>query len=151
MKTELLHLALSCILSTGLAVGCRDQKINDTVNANIEIARKSFDAFNRHDWLEQASYFSDSCRYLDPSYGTEWVVKSRKEKITKYSSMEMTSPDIRDDITDIFGAGNKVVIQFVSSGTAQTEQGPYSWSLPIVVVFTFKDGLIVEDATYYDN
>ncbi|MCB0753694.1 MAG: nuclear transport factor 2 family protein, partial [Ignavibacteriae bacterium] len=124
---------------------------SDQVYKNIEIAKKSFEAFNKHDWQEQANYFSDSCSYLDPSYGDSPVVKSRKEKIEKYSKMEQMSPDITDSITSIFGVKNKVIVQFTSSGTAKTEQGYYKWSLPICCIFTFKDGLIVKDETYYNR
>jgi steroid delta-isomerase-like uncharacterized protein len=121
------------------------------VNQNIEIAQKSFDAFNRHEWEEQASFFSDTCQYLDPSYGKEYKTVSRKDKAQKYAGMEEKSPDIKDEITAIFGAEDKVVVQFISSGTAKTTEGSYSWSLPIITVFTFKDGLIVKDETYYDR
>lgn len=147
------------IIFTALGFACinnpvsaqSNQDTDNDVQSNIEIARKAFDAFNRHDWVEQAGFFSDSCQYLDPSYGTEYVVRSRKEKIEKYRGMEQRSPDIKDEITNIFGVGDKVVVEFTSSGTAQTEEGPYKWSLPICVVFTFKDGLIVKDATYYNR
>jgi len=123
----------------------------DSLENNIEIAKKSFAAFNAHNWEEQAGYFSDTCQYLDPSYGDIHVVKSRIEKIEKYSKMEEMSPDIKDEITSIFGIDDKVVIQFNSSGTAKTDQGVYKWSLPICCVFTFKDGIIIKDETYYTN
>ena len=131
-------------------ISCSNHEM-DLVDQNIEIAKKSFAAFNAHNWEEQAGYFSDTCQYLDPSYGDTHVVKSRIEKIEKYQKMEEMSPDIKDEITSIFGAGDKVVIQFISSGTAKTDQGEYTWSLPICCVFTFKDGLIVKDETYYNR
>jgi ketosteroid isomerase-like protein len=121
------------------------------VDQNIEIARKSFAAFNRHDWKEQASYFSDTCKFLDPSYGDKHVTVNRKDKIAKYVKMEEMSPDIKDEITSIFGVGDKVVIQFISSGTTQTEEGRYNWRMPICCIFTIQDGLIVVDETYYNR
>lgn len=130
---------------------CVNNSKMDIVENNIDIAKKSFAAFNAHNWEEQASYFSDTCQYIDPSYGDTPVVKSRIEKIEKYLKMEEMSPDIKDEITSIFGAEDKVVIQFISSGTAKTEQGDYKWSLPICCVFTFQNGLIVKDATYYNR
>jgi ketosteroid isomerase-like protein len=130
-------------------LSCNNKEM--TTEKNIETAKKSFAAFNRHDWEEQAGYFSDSCKYLDPSYGDEYKIVNRKEKMEKYKKMSEMSPDLRDDITGIFGVDDKVVIQFTSSGTAKTEQGEYKWSLPICCVFTFKDGLIVVDETYYNR
>ena len=64
--------------------------------------KKSFAAFNAHNWEEQASYFSDTYQYLDPSYGDTHVVKSRIEKIKKYRKMEEMSPNIKDKITSTF-------------------------------------------------
>ena len=130
---------------------CVNNSKIDVVENNIEIAKKSFAAFNALNWEKQASYFSDTCKYLDPSYGDTHVVKSRTEKIEKYRKMEEMSPDIKDEITSIFGVGEKVVIQFISSGTAKTKQGDYKWSLPICCVFTIQNGLIVKDETYYNR
>lgn len=144
---RIIHLGLLWLTAL---VSCNNVESN-LVNQNIEIAKKSFAAFNRHDWEEQASYFSDTCKFLDPSYGDQHVTVNRKNKIAKYSKMEEMSPDIRDDITSIFGVGDKVVIQFVSSGTAQTEEGDYKWRVPICCIFTIKDGLIVVDETYYNR
>lgn len=130
--------------------GCNNSQLN-TTEKNIEIAKQSFAAFNEHNWEKQATFFSDTCKYLDPSYGTEYKVVSRKEKVEKYRRMQKMSPDIKDEIIEIFGVDDKVVIQFTSSGTAMTEQGEYKWSLPICCVFTIKDGLIVADETYYNR
>ena len=105
------------------------KQTNDAAR-NVELAKQSFAAFNRHDWKSHAAFFSDTC---------------------KYAKMQKTSPDITDNITEIFGVGDKVVVQFVSSGTATTEKGEYKWSLPICCVFTFKNGLIACDDTYYDR
>lgn len=130
---------------------CVNNSNMENMENNIEIAKKSFAAFNAHNWEKQANYFSDTCQYLDPSYGDTHVVKSRIEKIEKYRKMEEMSPDFKDEITSIFGVGDKVVIQFISSGTAKTEQGDYKWSLPICCVFTFQNGLIIKDETYYNR
>lgn len=125
-------------------------QVNDS-KKNIELAKQSFATFNKHDWKAHASFFSDSCKYLDPAYGTEHKIISRIEKAEKYKKMQETSPDILDTITCIFGIDDKVVIQFTSTGTAKTDKGSYKWSLPICCVFTFKNGLIICDDTYYNN
>ncbi|HKI79488.1 MAG TPA: nuclear transport factor 2 family protein [Ignavibacteriaceae bacterium] len=151
MKIENYKIRNIILLFVVLFLSSCANKENNVVLENIEISKKSFAAFNRHDWEKQAGYFSDTCQYLDPSYGDKHVVKSRAEKIAKYSKMEEMSPDIKDEITSIFGVDDKVVIQFISSGTAKSDQGDYEWSLPICCVFTFKDGLIIKDETYYNR
>jgi hypothetical protein len=145
VHTVLLTLTLLSIIS------CKEIGNKNSVEKNIELAQKSFAAFNQHNWELQASYFSDTCEYLDPYYGDKHIKVNRKNKIAKYFAMEQTSPDIQDSITNIFGFEDKVVIQFISSGTAKTDNGNYKWSVPICCVFTYKDGLIIIDETYYNR
>ena len=65
-----------------------------------------------------------------------------------YLELEKMFPDIKDELTDVITSGNRVVVQFLSTGTAPDGT---QWHLPICTVFTLKDGEIVVDATYYDN
>jgi hypothetical protein len=142
---------LLLIMSSIFILSCTIDKKESIPVKNIELAKKSFAAFNAHNWELQASFFSDTCKYLDPSYGDKHVVVNRKEKAIKYASLEQTSPDIKDSITSIFGYEDKVVIQFTSTGTAITEKGKYKWSVPICCVFTYKDGIVIVDETYYNR
>ena len=48
---------------------------------------------------------------------------SCKKKAEKYSGMQEISPDIKNEVKEIFGVDDKVVIQFTSPGTVITEQG----------------------------
>jgi hypothetical protein len=141
----------SCFLLLILMISCKNNNTGNPLYKNIELAKKTFNAFNEHNWVLQASFFSDTCKYLDPSYGNQHITVSQKDKVIKYSAMEQISPDIHDSIINIFGYGNKVVIQFTSTGTAKTEQGNYKWSVPICCIFTYKDSLIIVDETYYNK
>jgi ketosteroid isomerase-like protein len=94
-----------------------------------------------------AHHYVDSASFLDPSYGREYVRKSRNELVAKYSEMQTVFPDIHDEIVGLYPSGDKVSIEFVSSGTAANGQ---KFSLPISCILTLKDGKIVKDATYYD-
>jgi ketosteroid isomerase-like protein len=106
-----------------------------------------FEAFNQHDWQKMASYYSEDAKYLDPSYGIEYVSKTRNDMATKHAAMEKLFPDIHDHPIGIYPSGDKVTVEFVSTGTASDS---INFKLPIVTVLTLKDGLIVQDATYYD-
>lgn len=119
----------------------------DPNNENAALAVKLFDAFNRHDWQEMSTYYADEASFLDPSYGKEYVTKSRAETIEKYTQMEKMFPDIHDDVAGIYPSGDVVTVEFVSTGKMNDS---ISFKLPIVSVLTFKDGLIIKDATYYD-
>lgn len=117
-------------------------------NGNLETTRKMFDAFNRHAWDEMTSYYDENAQFLDPSFGKEYVTKSRMETKAKYQDFEQVFPDIHDEITGIYPSSDKVIVEFVSTGKSGDS---LSLRLPIISVLTFRDGKIVKDATYYDR
>ncbi|MBE9585257.1 nuclear transport factor 2 family protein [Mucilaginibacter sp. JRF] len=117
--------------------------------ANTAAAKSMFEAFNRHDWKAMANHYADTASFLDPSFGPQYVKKTRAETAEKYTAMQQMFADIKDDIDAIHASGDVVVVEFTSSGTPQ---GGQKWHLPICSVLTFnKDGKIIKDATYYDN
>jgi ketosteroid isomerase-like protein len=129
-----------------MIAGCREQPIASPVG-NKETALAMFEAFNKHDWQKMASYYVDGAEFLDPSLGKTYVKQSHQEIIEKYQGMQQMFHDIADDVTGIYADGESVVVQFTSHGNMS---GGSSFSLPIVTVLTFSNGLIARDATYYD-
>jgi ketosteroid isomerase-like protein len=115
---------------------------------NTEIATQMFAAFNAHDWQKMNSFYSSDADYLDPAYGIGYVKKSLQEIVEKYSSMQKMFPDIHDEVKGMYESGDKVTVEFVSTGSSGDS---IKFSLPICAVLTFKDGKIVRDASYYDN
>lgn len=95
-----------------------------------------------------ASYYDEKAQFLDPSYGDEYVTKTRNETVDKYKGFEQQFPDIHDEVTGIYPSGDKVIVEFVSTGTSGDS---LSFRLPIISVLTFQNGKIVKDATYYDQ
>jgi len=142
MKTVLFGLIIL------IAIGCQPKTTHFDESKNVAIAKAMFDAFNKHQWEAMAGYYSDPASFLDPSFGTEYVGKSRAEVAAKYKSMEDMFPDIHDEVVGVYPSADKVVVEFISSGKASDS---LSFTLPIITVLTIKDGLIVKDATYYDN
>jgi ketosteroid isomerase-like protein len=136
---------LHIIVGSLLIIGCTSSGQQEK---NAAAAEKLFDAFNRHDWKEMSSVYAESASFLDPSFGKEYVSKTRTETAGKYSEMEKMFPDIHDDVTGIYPSGDVVTVEFVSTGKMNDS---VSFRLPIISVLTFKDGLIVKDATYYDQ
>jgi ketosteroid isomerase-like protein len=114
---------------------------------NTAVARKMFEAFNRHAWDTMAGYYADTALFLDPSFGTEYVSKTREETAAKYHEMEAMFPNIHDEVVGMYASGDKVTVEFVSTGTMGDT---LNFKLPIITVLSFKEGLIVRDATYYD-
>ena len=134
------------IILTGvlLTIGCTK---SDSGKKNAAVAAQLFDAFNRHDWQEMTSLYAEDASFLDPSYGKAYVTKSRQETIEKYTEMEKMFPDIRDEVVGTYPSGDVVTVEFISTGKMNDS---ISFTLPIISVLTFKDGLIVKYATYYD-
>ena len=87
--------------------------------------------------------------FLDPSLGSDSVVQSNAQIVTKYSELGGFITDLRDDVVNINALGaNKVVVEFVSSGK---DTAGNAFRLPICTIFTISNGKIVKDFTYYDN
>lgn len=129
-----------------VCVSC--QSATSDTSGNEATARALFEAFNRHDWAAMAEYYREPAQFLDPSYGLSYVSKTRKETADKYAEMTKTFRDLHDEVVGVYASGDKVTVEFVSTGTAPDSS---KFTLPIISVLTFKDGLIVKDATYYDN
>jgi hypothetical protein len=62
--------------------------------------------------------------------------------------MESMFPDIHDEIVGIYPSDNVVTVEFISTGSMNDS---IRFKLPIISVLTFSNGLIVKDATYYDQ
>jgi ketosteroid isomerase-like protein len=127
-----------------ILAACSSPSIQDN---NAFAARKVFEAFNKHDWKVMTSLYAEQALFLDPSFGKEFVSKSRSETVAKYAEMEKMFPDIHDEVTGLYASENTITVEFISTGTAPDGT---KFVLPIVSVLTFKEGLIIKDATYYD-
>lgn len=138
MRVFLIYVGLSL-----LTIGCT----KSDEDKNADVASAMFDAFNQHDWLKMAAFYSEEASFLDPSYGPEYVTKTRAEIVSKYTELQKLFPDIHDQVIGMYPYGDKVTIEFISTGTFDT----LTLKLPIISVLTFKDGLILKDATYYDQ
>ena len=135
---------LTIIAASLLMIGCVTSGQQDK---NVAAAKKLFDDFNKHNWNEMASAYAEPASFLDPSFGHEYVSKTRSETAAKYADMEKLFPDIHDEVVGIYPSGDVVTVEFVSTGKMSNG---ISFSLPIISVLTFKDGLIIKDATYYN-
>lgn len=129
------------LLASVCLAGCQKQVADYPAKAAA-----MFDAFNKHDWKRMAGYYAQDAEFLDPSLGKDFVKQTPDEIVAKYTGMQQMFPDIHDEIKSVHSAGESVIIEFVSTGTTQG----IKFTLPIVTILTFKDGLIVRDATYYD-
>ncbi len=132
------------LMWTSCCVSC----LSRTADENAERTRRVFEHFNRHEWESMAALYADDARFLDPSLGNEYVTQTRGQVIEKYQAMETMFPDIHDEVIGVYPSGDVVTVEFVSTGRINDS---VSFRLPIVSILTFRDGLIIKDATYYDQ
>lgn len=121
--------------------------VSTTLEDNQNVVRSMYDYFNQHDWEKMASLYAEEAQFLDPSLGTGFVTQTRQQTIAKYGEMQQMFPDIYDEIITICAADDKVIVEFISTGSSGDS---IQFKLPIATIFTLKDGKIVKDATYYD-
>jgi hypothetical protein len=114
----------------------------------IELVKQYFDYFNKHDWVNMASMYEEVSDFKDPSLGKEIVKQTREDIIKKYSGLNNMFPDLHDEIIQIYESDNDVIVEFISTGTAPDDS---KLELPICTIFSFKNGKIIKDFTYYDN
>jgi steroid delta-isomerase-like uncharacterized protein len=115
-----------------------------------------FAAFNRHDVEAMAALYSEGALIDSPELSAPRHGKQGVREI--YSRLFTNSPDIRDEVKNIVACGNKVFVEFVSSGTIKgTSSGtkparePQKFSIKIATALEVRDGEIVRDVTYYDR
>ncbi len=118
-------------------------------NNNEALIHQYFSFFNKHDWQGMAAMYADTATFKDPSFGSRTVQQTRQQTVAKYTALSEAFPDVRDEVTWLYPSGsNHLVVELVSRGTAPDGK---KFELPICTIFTFEQGKIVKDFTYYDN
>jgi len=131
---------LSCTSKTGNKMESTEQE---------QLVKQYFDHFNHHDWTKMANMYTEIADFKDPSLGLGIVKQTRAQVIKKYSELHQTFPDLHDQVIKTYPSGeNNIIVEFVSTGTAPDNS---KFELPICTIFTFENGLITKDFTYYDN
>jgi ketosteroid isomerase-like protein len=113
---------------------------------NEDKARLIFQAFNEHDWDLMLSYYSKEAVFEDPSFerrvSDPVFIKEHHRELQAYFE------DIKDDVKHVYSCGDVVVVEFISHGTGKNGE---KLAMPICTVLTFRDGLVIRDATYYND
>ncbi|NSL86507.1 nuclear transport factor 2 family protein [Chitinophaga sp. Mgbs1] len=117
-------------------------------NSNTHVVKEMYEAFNEHNWEKMAACYHDTAVFLDPSLGPAEVLHTRQQIADKYRELGKMFPDVHDEVKEMYGDKNHIIVEFVSSGTGPDGK---KWSLPICTVFTVENGKITRDHTYYDE
>ncbi len=114
------------------------------------IVEAVFEAFNRHDLDAIVALYHPETRlvtpgYPEPRYGLEVIRATYKDHFDNI-------PGVYDEVTRIVAEGDQAAVEFTASWDQPTEDNPDArGALKIATFFKIKEGLIVEDITYYDR
>jgi steroid delta-isomerase-like uncharacterized protein len=161
MKRIYIFAALIAIIFVGTLTGLAQKQTKGETRMSdkkepIDIVKAIFEAFNRHDAEVMASFYAEDVFVDSPDFSAP--KRTPKEVAVNYRNYFASTPDIKDDVTNIIVSGNKVIVEFVSSGTIQnpapddppTMKGK-KFSLKICSILEIKNGKVVRDITYYDQ
>lgn len=113
------------------------------------LVKQYFQHFNNHDWNKMAAMYKDSALFKDPTLGDDIVPQSRQQIVDKYSQLNTLISDVHDSVIQTYLSGaNNIIVEFVSTGTLPNKA---KIRVPICTIFTFENGLITKDFTYFNN
>lgn len=140
---------LFLVLTSFLAIGCKDATPKDVSIDNLKVVEKLYEHFNNHNWKAMSELYVENAEFKDPSLGTAIVKQTKKQIEEKYTELNKLFPDINDRVIKMYPSGEKnIIVEFVSTGTGPDKS---KFELPICTIFTIENGKITKDFTYYDN
>ena len=141
------------ILSLLAFSACQNSKTQNQKNVNNsetnkKIIEQYFIHFNNHEWQKMADMYIDKPEMKDPAYGIKNVEMTKADIVKKYSELNQMITNVHDSVLKMYHAGDNVIVEFESSGTAPDGT---KFTLPICTIFEIKNSKITKDLTYYDN
>lgn len=143
MKQRNLYLgiALSVLCIAGAAASEASRESDPKV-----VTQKLFDAFNRHDMATLSQLYAGDAEITSPDHPKPLHGPEGVRAI--YTPLFTTFPDITDHLRSMTVQGDRVAVEFVSTGCKAT--GKECFSLPIATFLTMRRGRIVRDASYFN-
>jgi steroid delta-isomerase-like uncharacterized protein len=132
----------------GAALIIGTQACTNNNAGNTALIQQYFMHFNQHNWAAMAAMYADTALFKDPTLGQGTVKQTRAQTIAKYGQLQQAVPDVKDSIVQLYHAGQHVIVEFISTGTAPDGN---RFALPICTIFCIEKGKITQDFTYYDN
>ncbi|NND31465.1 MAG: SnoaL-like domain-containing protein [Saprospiraceae bacterium] len=118
-------------------------------SANIALIKLLFHYFNQHNWEEVVKLYAEFAEIKDPATGMKSVLQTRDAILENYMKLNKNTPDIADEIENIYESDKgQVIVEYLSTGTLTDGS---VWTLPIVSIFSIENNMIKKDFTYYDK
>jgi len=153
MTNSVQHIKLAIlaglILFIGAACSQSDTKTSQTEETRA-VVEAVFEAFNRHDLEAVVALYHPDAMFITPTY-TEPRYGEETTRLI-YQDHFDNIPGVHDQVTRIVAEGNQAAVEFTATWDQPTEDDPEArGALKISVFLKLKDGLIIEDITYFDR
>ena len=142
------------VVITLLIIGCNSH--NNTLQNNKSIARQFMEAWNNHDSVKVASFFTENFKYEDLAFNFE--LSANKDTLTNFVHTAILAiPDSRFEITSITANDSMAVVEWIWKGTVPKVWFPNdsitknSFSVRGVSVMEIQNGLIKRNTDYYNR
>jgi predicted ester cyclase len=87
----------------------------ESETANVDAVRVGFDLFNKHDWKALTAVYAADAVLSDQSAPADYAGSKAIEK--QFKEIGKAFPDVKEEITAIWGAGDYVVAESTLTGT----------------------------------
>ncbi len=153
--------AICVVLLAGLVVfgaGCKDKEAQAALEGmkaqaelearNIALIKTLLSELDKGNVEIFLKLYAPDFKFTFPSNSA--TPMPREDEMAMAKMMMTAIPDLKHEITDIFAAGDKVVLRFVGRGTHKGElEGVPPTGNPLAIsaicIFRIKDGLVVEE------
>lgn len=108
--------------------------------ASRDTALAVFDAFNRRDLAAMEALYARDAVLTSSDF---CAPRGRADIRRTFQVLFDAFPDVRDEIGKVVAEDGLVAVQFTAKASGL--------ELPIVTIFTIRDGLIVRDETVFDT
>jgi ketosteroid isomerase-like protein len=119
---------------------------------NLDVLRRVSTAFNRRDWDAWLSLLDPDIVYYDDealAIDTPTVLRGHDQVLMGIQSFVADLDDFRHEIVEMADTGDRVLCVTRWTGTGRSTGIPLELVEP--VVYTFRDGLIIEGRVFPDR
>jgi ketosteroid isomerase-like protein len=142
MRTTIHPATTVTLLMSLWIVGCAS---TPTYPSPRQVIEAKFDAVNRHALADVVARYAPDAQITASNFCAPRQGRADVERI--YRGIFSALPDVVADIQEYIVEGDRVVVRFVVRSRAAGAH----FQIPIINVFTVRDGLIVRDEGRFDN
>jgi ketosteroid isomerase-like protein len=142
MRTTMYPVTTVALIMSVCIAGCASAP---TYPSPREVIEAKFDAVNRHALADVVARYAPDAQVTASNFCAPRHGRADVERI--YRGIFAALPDVAADVQEYIVEGDRVAVRFV----VRSRAAGASFQIPIINVFTVRDGLIVRDEGRFDN